>query len=70
MPPKRGKVGGSSAKTPAQPRAKRTRRATTPAAAPNVSDETPTATAAAALTGLKDESHLHSEDVDPSLIVD
>ena len=70
MPPKRGKVGGSSAKTPAQPRAKRTRRATTPAAAPNVSDETPTATAAAALTGLKDASHLHSEDVDPSLIVD
>ena len=70
MPPKRGKVGGSSAKTPAQPRAKCTRRATTPAAAPNASDETPTAIAAAVLTGLKDHSHLRSADVDPSLIVD
>ena len=32
--------------------------------------ETPTATAAVALTGLKDPSHFNSEDVDPSLIVD
>lgn len=70
MPPKRGKVGGSSAKTPTQPRAKRTRRVNSQAALRLATDETPTATAAAALTGLKDSSHLHSEDVDPSLIVD
>ena len=54
MPPKRGKVGGSSAKTPTQPRAKRTRRVNTQAAA---------------LTGLKDSSYLSSEDVDTSIIV-
>ena len=51
MPLKRGKVGGSPVKTPTQPRAKRTRRGNTQAAAHNATDETPTATAAAALTG-------------------
>ena len=70
MPPKRGKVCGSSVKTPTQPRAKRTRRVNTQAAAQDATAETPTATAAAALTGLKGPSHLRSADVDPSLIVD
>ena len=69
MPPKRGHVGGSSAKTPTQPRTKRMRRVNLPAAS-NALVGTPTATAAVALTGLKDPSHFNSEDVDPSLIVD
>ena len=70
MPPKRGKTAGSSAKTPMQAGAKRTRRGNTQAAALAVTDETPTATAAAALTGLKDPSHLRRGDVDQSLAVD
>ena len=69
MPPKRGHVGGSSAKTPTQPRTKHTRRVNSPAAS-NALVGTQTATAAVALTGLKDPSHFNSEDVDPSLIVD
>ena len=70
MPPKRCKVGGSSVKTPTQPRAKRTRRVYTQAAVHDATHEALTATAAAALTGLKDPSHLHSADAGPSLIID
>ena len=55
--------------TPTQPRTKRTRRVNSPAAS-NALVGTQTATAAVALTGLKDPSHFISEDVDPSLIVD
>ena len=69
MLPKKGHVGGSSAKTPTQPRTNRTRRVNSPAAS-NALVGTQTATAAVALTGLKDTSHFNSEDVDPSLIVD
>ena len=65
MPPKRGHVGGSSAKTPTQHRTKRTRRVNTPVAS-NALVGTQTATAAVALTGLKDPSHFNSENVDPS----
>ena len=57
-------------RTTTQSCAKRTRRINTHAAAHDATDETPTATAAAALTGLKDPFHLLSADADPSLIVD
>ena len=70
MPAKRGKFSGSSMKTLTQPRAKCTRHVNTQAAAHDATDETPSATAAAALTRLVDTSHLRSEDIDPSLIVD
>ena len=70
MRPKRGKVGGLSAKTPMQPRAKRTRGVDPQAAAHDATDETLTAATAATLTKIKESSHLPSEDVDQSLIVD
>ena len=70
MPPKRGKVGGSSAKATRQPRALRTRRVNTQAAVHDATNKTPTATAAAALTGLENSYHLRSADADPSLVVD
>ena len=70
MLPKRGKAGGSSAKTPMQPRAKRTRRDNSQDAVQDTSVEAPTATAAVVPTDLKHPSQLHSKGVDPSLMVD
>ena len=53
-----------------QTRAKRTRGVSMQTAAPDATDEMPTATAAASLAGIKDPNHFRTADVYPSLVVD